>query len=102
MEMIKAQPIIKVHSNIACCDGGTISSVLQHSPIALSHYYYCSDTLPLPLLLGGGALGHPKVFINLVGQQEAYQVFHLYFKDRNEPNECGYCGLRFQHEHAHH
>jgi hypothetical protein len=40
----------------------------------------------LLLLLGGGALGHPKVFINL---------------DRNEPNECGYCGLRFEQEHDH-
>ncbi|KAI8921892.1 ubiquinone oxidoreductase 20 kd subunit [Powellomyces hirtus] len=36
---------------------------------------------------GGGALGHPKVYINL---------------DRNEPESCGYCGLRFQQEHHHH
>ncbi|KAJ3168465.1 hypothetical protein HDU88_001347 [Geranomyces variabilis] len=36
---------------------------------------------------GGGALGHPKVYINL---------------DRGEPQPCGYCGLRFQQEHHHH
>ncbi|KAJ3155388.1 hypothetical protein HDU86_004290 [Geranomyces michiganensis] len=36
---------------------------------------------------GGGALGHPKVYINL---------------DRGEPEPCGYCGLRFQQEPHHH
>jgi len=29
---------------------------------------------------GGGALGHPKVYINL---------------DQDGPHACGYCGLRF-------
>ncbi|KAI8823373.1 ubiquinone oxidoreductase 20 kd subunit [Fimicolochytrium jonesii] len=36
---------------------------------------------------GGGALGHPKVYLNL---------------DKNEPQACGYCGLQFQQEHHHH
>ena len=38
---------------------------------------------------GGGALGHPKVFINL---------------DPSGPQSCIYCGLRFEmdHSHAHH
>eukprot|EP00123_Amoebidium_parasiticum_P012463 comp21371_c1_seq1/m.29376 comp21371_c1_seq1/g.29376 ORF comp21371_c1_seq1/g.29376 comp21371_c1_seq1/m.29376 type:complete len:113 (-) comp21371_c1_seq1:103-441(-) len=35
---------------------------------------------------GGGALGHPKVFINL---------------DKSEPQSCGYCGLRFVQKHHH-
>ncbi|KAL5040207.1 hypothetical protein BDEG_27598 [Batrachochytrium dendrobatidis JEL423] len=35
---------------------------------------------------GGGALGHPKVFINL---------------DKDQPMACGYCGLRFQQKHHH-
>ncbi|CAM1298404.1 NDUFS6 (predicted) [Pycnogonum litorale] len=33
---------------------------------------------------GGGPLGHPKVYINV--DQEGY-------------HSCGYCGLRFYHEH---
>ncbi|XP_054710649.1 NADH dehydrogenase [ubiquinone] iron-sulfur protein 6, mitochondrial-like [Uloborus diversus] len=36
---------------------------------------------------GGGALGHPKVYINL---------------DQPGPKACGYCGLRFVLEHEHH
>ncbi|KAI8615572.1 zinc-finger domain-containing protein [Chytriomyces sp. MP71] len=39
---------------------------------------------------GGGALGHPKVYINL---------------DDGEAVGCGYCGLKFQkdpHAHGHH
>lgn len=35
---------------------------------------------------GGGALGHPKVYINL---------------DQPGPQACGYCGLRFVLEHHH-
>ncbi|KAI9100476.1 zinc-finger domain-containing protein [Phlyctochytrium arcticum] len=35
---------------------------------------------------GGGALGHPKVYLNL---------------DKDGPQPCGYCGLRFQQEHHH-
>ncbi|XP_065065357.1 NADH dehydrogenase [ubiquinone] iron-sulfur protein 6, mitochondrial-like [Rhopilema esculentum] len=33
---------------------------------------------------GGGALGHPKVYINL---------------DQDGPHACGYCGLRFEKKH---
>ncbi|PIK50472.1 hypothetical protein BSL78_12601 [Apostichopus japonicus] len=35
---------------------------------------------------GGGALGHPKVYINL---------------DASGPQPCGYCGLRFVQKHHH-
>ncbi|KAG8183867.1 hypothetical protein JTE90_005331 [Oedothorax gibbosus] len=35
---------------------------------------------------GGGALGHPKVYINL---------------DQSGPKACGYCGLRFELDHHH-
>ncbi|KAG7527597.1 hypothetical protein FFLO_06776 [Filobasidium floriforme] len=36
---------------------------------------------------GGGALGHPKIFINL---------------DKPGPKACGYCGVRFEQAHEHH
>nr|CAG4641411.1 EOG090X0NBY [Eulimnadia texana] len=36
---------------------------------------------------GGGALGHPKVYINL---------------DKPGAHECGYCGLRFAKKDDHH
>ncbi|KAG2221775.1 hypothetical protein INT45_003415 [Circinella minor] len=36
---------------------------------------------------GGGALGHPKVYINL---------------DKPGAHPCGYCGIRFQKEDHHH
>ncbi|KAJ3096728.1 hypothetical protein HDU97_005619 [Phlyctochytrium planicorne] len=57
IELIKKVPIQKVHSRRVACDGG------------------------------GGALGHPKVYINL---------------DQGEPVGCGYCGQRFQKIDDHH
>merc|ERR1719483_1536960 len=36
---------------------------------------------------GGGALGHPKIFINL---------------DQSGPQSCNYCGLRFVLDKGHH
>ncbi|TRM60290.1 zinc-finger domain-containing protein [Schizophyllum amplum] len=36
---------------------------------------------------GSGPLGHPKIFINL---------------DQPGPRACGYCGIRFQQDPAHH
>ncbi|KAI9144734.1 zinc-finger domain-containing protein [Paraphysoderma sedebokerense] len=56
MELIAQQPVRKVHGRVAVCDGG------------------------------GGALGHPKVYINL---------------DQPGAHDCGYCGLRFEQEHHH-
>ncbi|KAI7956737.1 hypothetical protein MJO28_003832 [Puccinia striiformis f. sp. tritici] len=57
IELIKKQPVRMVSSRIAVCDGG------------------------------GGALGHPKIFINL---------------DKPGPKPCGYCGLRFERSHDGH
>jgi len=60
IDMIAKVPPIEVHARNVWCEGG------------------------------GGALGHPKIYINL---------------DRNKPVSCGYCGLRFvqmKHEHSHH
>ncbi|KAL7410217.1 zinc-finger domain-containing protein [Mrakia frigida] len=57
MEMIAAEPVLLVKGRKAVCDGG------------------------------GGALGHPKVFINL---------------DQPGPRSCGYCGLRFEQDSNHH
>ncbi|KAI9002694.1 zinc-finger domain-containing protein [Gaertneriomyces semiglobifer] len=56
-ELIKQVPVTFVETRTVACDGG------------------------------GGALGHPKVWLNL---------------DKNEPQSCGYCGLRFQKKHHHH
>ncbi|KAA1139104.1 hypothetical protein PGTUg99_035993 [Puccinia graminis f. sp. tritici] len=57
IELIKKEPIRMVSSRVAACDGG------------------------------GGALGHPKIFINL---------------DKPGPQPCGYCGLRFERSHDDH
>ncbi|XP_019637811.1 PREDICTED: NADH dehydrogenase [ubiquinone] iron-sulfur protein 6, mitochondrial-like [Branchiostoma belcheri] len=54
IDLVDEEPPIEVASSIACCDGG------------------------------GGALGHPKVYINL---------------DQEGPHPCGYCGLRFVKKH---
>ncbi|KAL2911942.1 hypothetical protein HK105_208552 [Polyrhizophydium stewartii] len=56
MEFINAVPVKFVEARRVACDGG------------------------------GGALGHPKVYINL---------------DKDQPMPCGYCGLRFQQKHHH-
>ncbi|XP_069075822.1 NADH dehydrogenase [ubiquinone] iron-sulfur protein 6, mitochondrial isoform X3 [Pleurodeles waltl] len=57
IDLIKEQPVSEVDSRVVSCDGG------------------------------GGALGHPKVFINLD-------------KD-TKTGTCGYCGLQFK-KHPHH
>jgi NADH dehydrogenase (ubiquinone) Fe-S protein 6 len=57
MSLIAKVPPIMVHGMTAVCDGGD------------------------------GALGHPRVFINL---------------EKPEPQPCGYCGLRYQRIDEHH
>ncbi|KAJ1893062.1 hypothetical protein LPJ66_005981 [Kickxella alabastrina] len=57
IELIAEEPVRMVDQRLACCDGG------------------------------GGALGHPRVWINL---------------DEGNPESCGYCGLRFQMKPHHH
>lgn len=56
VDLIAAVPPKKVHARVVGCDGG------------------------------GGALGHPKIFINL---------------DTGKPESCNYCGLRFEMEPHH-
>ncbi|KAJ9059111.1 hypothetical protein DSO57_1005910 [Entomophthora muscae] len=56
VELIYEVPVKHVNARVVSCDGG------------------------------GGALGHPKVYINL---------------DQNIPMPCGYCGLRYQFDHSH-
>ena len=58
-----------VHTRVASCDGGKLFEI---------NYLIIS---------GGGALGHPKVYINL---------------DTLEPRACGYCGNKFRLEHSDH
>jgi len=57
MELIGQEPVRLVHGRKAVCDGG------------------------------GGALGHPKIYINL---------------DQAGPRPCGYCGIRFEQAPHHH
>jgi len=54
IDLIAKVPVIKVNARVISCDGG------------------------------GGALGHPRVFINL---------------DQAGPHSCIYCGLRYEMEH---
>ncbi|KAJ1866592.1 hypothetical protein H4R99_006927 [Coemansia sp. RSA 1722] len=57
IELIAEEPVREIEGRLACCDGG------------------------------GGALGHPRVWINL---------------DEGKPESCNYCGLRFQMKPHHH
>ncbi|BGP21291.1 NADH-ubiquinone oxidoreductase [Rhodotorula toruloides] len=59
IELIQEEPIRMVHARRAVCDGG------------------------------GGALGHPRIFINL---------------DKPGVHSCTYCGIRYEqiHEHSEH
>ncbi|GAA5854950.1 hypothetical protein JCM8547_002319 [Rhodosporidiobolus lusitaniae] len=57
IELIQEEPIRLVQGRVAACDGG------------------------------GGALGHPRIFINL---------------DKKGPHGCTYCGIRYEQDHHHH
>ncbi|XP_044520450.1 NADH dehydrogenase [ubiquinone] iron-sulfur protein 6, mitochondrial-like [Gracilinanus agilis] len=57
IHLIAEQPVSKVESRVISCDGG------------------------------GGALGHPKVYINL--------------DKETKTGTCGYCGLQFTQHHYH-
>ncbi|KAM8967912.1 NADH dehydrogenase [ubiquinone] iron-sulfur protein 6, mitochondrial [Pelodytes ibericus] len=57
IDLIAEQPISEVESRVVSCDGG------------------------------GGALGHPKVYINL--------------DKETKTGTCGYCGLQFKQKHHH-
>ncbi|XP_023683416.2 NADH dehydrogenase [ubiquinone] iron-sulfur protein 6, mitochondrial [Paramormyrops kingsleyae] len=57
IQLVAEEPVSYVQTNVVSCDGG------------------------------GGALGHPKVYINLDKETKV--------------GTCGYCGLQFQHKHHH-
>ncbi|GAA6044244.1 hypothetical protein JCM8097_002195 [Rhodosporidiobolus ruineniae] len=57
VELIAEEPIRLVQGRVAACDGG------------------------------GGALGHPRIFINL---------------DQPGAHGCTYCGIRYEQDHGHH
>ncbi|KAM6224720.1 NADH dehydrogenase [ubiquinone] iron-sulfur protein 6, mitochondrial [Rhynchocyon petersi] len=57
IDLIAEQPVSEVESRVISCDGG------------------------------GGALGHPRVFINL--------------DKETKTGTCGYCGLQFKQHHHH-
>ncbi|GAA5849153.1 hypothetical protein JCM9279_005805 [Rhodotorula babjevae] len=58
IELIQDEPIRLVEGRVAACDGG------------------------------GGALGHPRIFINL--------------DKPGQPHACSYCGLRYERDDPHH
>ncbi|KAH8100709.1 ubiquinone oxidoreductase 20 kd subunit [Cristinia sonorae] len=82
MELISKEPIRVVNGRKAVCDGGASRSFYIAALLV--------STPPFPPIIGGGPLGHPKIFINL---------------DKPGPQPCGYCGLRFEqsphHGHDH-
>lgn len=87
MEMIAKVPVIMVAGRKAVCDGGASAPPprLADPPSTNRRLTLCvSVDTPVP---GGGALGHPKVYINL---------------DQPGPRSCGYCGLRFEQDAHHH
>ncbi|GAA6008071.1 hypothetical protein JCM10207_007017 [Rhodosporidiobolus poonsookiae] len=57
VELIQDEPIRLIQGRVAACDGG------------------------------GGALGHPRIFINI---------------DKEGPHSCTYCGIRYEKDHHHH
>ena len=64
MELISKEQIRLVHGRKAVCDGGMCLVLLlkgnTHTPLLLSHSIHTNS------VLGGGPLGHPKIYINLV------------------------------------
>ena len=56
MQMVSEDSIRIVHGRKAVCDGG-------ECPVAIFRVY---NTGSMPSFSGGGPLGHPKIFINLV------------------------------------
>ncbi|CAE7231684.1 unnamed protein product [Rhizoctonia solani] len=75
--LVDQEPIRVVHGRKAVCDGG------------------------------GGPLGHPKIFINLVSAFKLRFEYgpHRSLQDKPGPRPCGYCGIRFEqaphHGHEH-
>ena len=79
MDLIAREPIRLSKTRIAACDGGAYRSSHSRSPALVAVSSRISDnttpgvsgfrTVTDPSFLdlaGGGALGHPKIFINLV------------------------------------
>ncbi|KAF6357295.1 NADH:ubiquinone oxidoreductase subunit S6 [Rhinolophus ferrumequinum] len=62
IDLIAEQPVSDVGSRVIACDGG------------------------------GGALGHPKVYINL-------RSFGFFQDKETKTGTCGYCGLQFRQQH---
>lgn len=95
IKLVAEEPVTDVESRVVSCDGG------------------------------GGALGHPKVYINLVNEAalkkitrtDAHMislflyntvilypncVFSSFYQDKDTKiGTCGYCGLRFKQKHHH-
>uniref|UniRef100_A0A673SWE1 NADH:ubiquinone oxidoreductase subunit S6 n=1 Tax=Suricata suricatta TaxID=37032 RepID=A0A673SWE1_SURSU len=65
IDLIAEQPVSGADSRVVACDGG------------------------------GGALGHPKVYINLIFPLGSFQD-----KETNT-GTCGYCGLQFRQQRQH-
>lgn len=71
IELIAQEPIRLVKSRVAVCDGGVCRNLTKTK----------KERRELSGRADGGALGHPKIFINL---------------DKEGAKACNYCGIRFE------
>jgi len=65
MELIAKEPIRLVHGRKAVCDGG-MSCLLSFPFVLEANVSHSTNAIHLRNL-GGGPLGHPKIYVNLVG-----------------------------------
>ena len=70
INLLAEEPVVVINDTHTWCDGGIIIIIYEIKFI----FYY------ILLFIGGDALGHPKVYINL---------------DKPEIGVCGYCGKSF-------
>nr|ODN87467.1 NADH dehydrogenase (ubiquinone) Fe-S protein 6 [Cryptococcus depauperatus CBS 7841] len=73
MGMVNEDPVRLVQGRRAVCDGGEYGAEVKKDTYGKNK--------------GGGALGHPKIYINL---------------DKPGPKACGYCSIRFEQAHEEH
>jgi NADH dehydrogenase (ubiquinone) Fe-S protein 6 len=82
MELIAQEPIRLVQGRKAVCDGGQLRAFLSS--------YGMSDW---DGFLGGGPLGHPKIYINLVWLTwpQTYKATKsvIHWQDQSGPRACG-------------
>jgi NADH dehydrogenase (ubiquinone) Fe-S protein 6 len=81
MELIANEPIQHVHGRKAVCDGGMhICLLLGGDTHTLSlSFSFLSHSTNTIYLIGGGPLGHPKIYINLVSYAAKKKQTYVFF-----------------------